>query len=408
MAGDARPSALDGLGGPPDAWQGRPVWAEIDLDALAANVRALRERIGGAQLMAVVKANAYGHGAIPVAEAALEAGASHLGVICVDEGAQLRAGGITAPIVILGHTPLRQAADVVALRLIPTVNTQQFGLALARFASQAGVRLPVHVKVDTGLARFGCAPDECVALAESLRDLPSLQVEGIFTHFANADEPDKSFTRHQFELFLDTCRRLPWIPMRHAAASAAALDLPDMALDMVRAGIAMYGYAPGPSQAGAQALRPVMALKSRLARVHRLERGDTVSYGRTWRAERPTTVGLVMAGYGDGLPRLLSNRGSALVRGQRVPIIGRVCMDQCIVDLSGVPDAGVDDEVALIGGQGSEFIGAGELGELCGAISYEILTGVTARVPRLFLRNGKVVRVQTLTDDVTMTGVAAR
>ncbi len=386
------------LGRPPGDWGGRPVWAEIDLDAVADNVRALKRLAGPARLLAVVKANGYGHGAVPVSVAALEAGATHLGVICVDEGVQLRAAGIEAPIVVLGHTPLRQAAEVVAQGLTPTVNSLRFGLALARLASENGRELAVHVKVDTGMGRFGSTPDDCVRLADSLRHLPSLRVEGIFTHFASADEMDKEFTRRQMDLFLSACDRLPWIPIRHAAASAALLDLPETALDLARPGIAIYGYAPGTAR-DRVTLRPVMALKSRLARVRQLEAGESVSYGRTWRAERPTPVGLVMAGYADGLPRSLSNRGAALVRGSRVPIIGRVCMDQCIVDLTAVPDAAEDDEVVLIGAQGKGWIGADEVGELAGTISYEILTGVTARVPRLFVRGGKVVRVQTLTGE---------
>ncbi len=383
------------LGHAPNEWQGRPLWAEIDLDALAANIGVLRQRAGGASLMAIVKANAYGHGAVPIAEAALEAGAGSLGVICVDEGRQLRAAGIRAPIVVLGHTPVAQAEEIVAHSLTATVNSLELGRAIARHAAAAGTRAPVHVKVDTGLSRYGSLPDECVALAEALRGLASIEVEGIYTHFASADEGDPTFTRQQFARFLATCERVPWIGLRHASASGALLALPEMSLDVVRTGIAMYGYPPGALPPGT-VLRPVLSLRSRLARVTQLAAGDTVSYGRTWRASEPTTVGLVMAGYADGLPRLASNRGSMLVRGRRVPILGRVCMDQCVVDLTSVPNAAVDDEVTIIGSQGGERIGADELAALCGTISYEVLTGITARVPRLFLREGRVVRVQTL------------
>jgi alanine racemase len=278
------------------------------------------------------------------------------------------------------------------------VNSQQFALALSRFASETAVPLSVHVKVDTGMGRFGSRPNEVVALAEAIRSLPSLEVEGIFTHFASADDPDRSFTQQQFELFLHTCERLPWIPIRHASASAATIDLPEMALDMVRPGIALYGYAQSASREPS-GLRPVMSFKSRLVRIQEMAAGETVSYGRTWTATRPTPVGLVMAGYADGLPRLLSNRGSALVRGKRVPIIGRVCMDQCIVDLSSVPDAEVEDEVVLIGTQGDESITADDVAELAGTISYEMLTGIAARVPRLMVRGDRVTRVLTLTNE---------
>lgn len=406
---DAAPSTrstlADVLGSSPEEWQGRPIWAEIDLDAVADNVRALIARANGARLMAIVKANAYGHGAVPVAKAALEAGASSLGVICVDEGVQLRDAGIEAPIVVLGHTPLRQAAEAVDARLTPTVGSLQFGLALSRFAVAAGVTLPVHIKVDTGMARYGVLPQDCPALAESLRALPGLAVEGIFTHFASADDPDPAFTHEQYQRFLGTTEQLPWIPVRHAAASAATILLPEMALDMVRTGIAMYGYAPPDA---ATELRPVLSLKSRIARVHRLEAGGTVSYGRTWRAERPTTVGLVMAGYGDGVPRLLSNQGEVLIRGRRAPIIGRVCMDQLMIDLTDVPGAAVDDVVTLIGRQGDDAIGADDIGEMTGTISYEVLTGVAARVPRLYMRQGRVVEAQTLVGEATSDAAAIR
>ena len=387
------------LGGAPEDWQGRPVWAEIDLDALQGNVRALRAFAGDARLMAIIKANGYGHGAVPVARAALDAGATELGVICLDEGVELRAAGIAASIVILGHTPVAQAADVILHRLSPTVNSLQLGLALSAAAVKAGLVLPVHVKVDTGMARYGLRPNECVALAESLRELPDLVVEGVFTHFASADEPDQAFTHYQYAQFLDVVARLPWVPVRHAAASAALIGVPETTLDMARVGIAMYGYAPaGGAELG---LRPVLALKSRIVRIYALAAGETVSYGRTWRAQRPTRVGLVMAGYADGVPWALSNRGEALVRGRRVPIIGRVCMDQFIVDLNEVPDAKVDDVAVIIGPQGSDFIGAEEVARLSETISYEVLTGISARVARLYVRGGKVVEVRTLVESAT-------
>ena len=382
------------LGRAPEDWQGRPVWAEIDLDALQHNVRAVRAYAGNARMMAIVKANAYGHGAVPVARAALEAGATDLGVICLDEGGEIRSAGIDAPIVILGHTPITQAADVISHRLSPTVNALQFGADLSAAAVKAGISLPVHIKVDTGMARYGLRPDECVALAESLRELPGLVVEGVFTHFASADEADQAFTHQQYAQFLDVVARLPWVPVRHAAASAALITAPETILDMVRAGIALYGYAPE-GGAGLE-LRPVLALKSRIARIHALASGETVSYGRTWRAQHPTRIGLVMAGYGDGVPRALSNRGQALVRGRRVPIIGRVCMDQLIVDLNEVPDAREDDVAVIIGAQGGDFIGADDVAQLSETISYEVLTGIAARVPRLYIRAGKVVEVRTL------------
>lgn len=377
-------------------WQGRPLWAEIDLDSLERNVRELCRRAKGAALLAVVKANAYGHGAVPVARAALAAGAQRLGVICVDEGEELRRAGIDAPILVMGHTPPAQAEAVVELGLTPTVNSQQLGLALSRFASLRDAEQPVHLKVETGLNRYGLLPEEAVALAEWLQTLPGLRVEGLFTHFASGDESDKTYTMQQFATFMEVANRLPWIPLRHVANTGTLLDMPDLSLELVRPGIGIYGCYPSTEVSHSVELRPVLSLKSRVTRLKRLDPGETVSYGRTWTAPRPSTVALLMCGYGDGLRRALSNRGSVLVRGQRAPIVGRVAMDMSVADVTNIRDVTLDDEVVIIGRQGSEEITADEIAQLCDTISYEILTGITARVPRLYLRAGRVVSFQTL------------
>jgi alanine racemase len=386
-------------------WQGRPVWAEIDLDALADNVRLLKSQANGAILLAVVKANAYGHGAVAVARAALAAGADRLGVICVDEGEQLRRAGITAPILVMGHTPEGEAQRLVDQSLTPSVVSCEMALALARVASERGTEVPVHLKVDTGLNRYGLPPSEVVDLGRRLRDLGGIRAEGLFTHFASADEGDKGYTVEQHRLFLSVAEQLDWVPIRHVSNTATLLDMPDMSLEMVRPGLGIYGCYPSSQVKRSLSLRPVLSLKSRVARLIPLAPGESVSYGRTWRAPRPSLIGLVMCGYADGLPRALSNRGSVLVRGRRAPIVGRVCMDMCMVDLSDIPDAAVDDEVVIIGRHGEEEISADEVAELCGTISYEILCGISARVPRLYLRQGRIVSKQTLVmelqDEVT-------
>ena len=381
------------------AWEGRPVWAEVDLDSVARNIRLLKGRANGAALLAVVKANAYGHGAVAVARAALAAGADRLGVICVDEGEQLRRAGIAAPILVMGHTPATDAARLVDLSLTGTVASRETAGAFARAAAQRGVRLAVHLKVDTGLNRYGFTPAEAPALADWLRDLSSLEVEGLFTHFASADEPDKGYTLDQYARFRHVAEKLGWVPIRHVSNTATLLDMPDLSLEMVRPGLGIYGLYPLGVVRRDLGLVPALSLKSRIVRLTALAPGDSVSYGRTWRAARPSLIGLVMCGYADGLPRSLSSRGSVLVRGQRAPIVGRVCMDMCRVDVTDVPDVATGDEVVLIGCQGEEEISADEVAELAGTISYEVLCGITARVPRLYLRAGDVVSRQTLVQE---------
>jgi alanine racemase len=377
-------------------WQGRPVWAEIDLDALAHNVRVLVARAAPARLFAIVKANAYGHGAPAVATAAIDAGAAGLGVVCVDEGEELRHAGIDAPILLLGYTQASEAERIVELALTPTVDSMQAALALSRFATERGIVQNVHIELESGLNRHGLELEPLVAFAESVRALPSMKIEGVFTHFAAAEEGDQTFTRLQVDALTAASARLPWIPMRHCSASASLLGSPDMALDMVRAGLAIYGYEPAPGLGANFGLQQVMSLKSRVARVLDVPAGATVGYGRTWVAERPSRIALIMCGYADGYRRALSNRASVLIRGCRAPIAGRIAMDMCMADVTSVPGVAVDDEVVIMGSQGGERVDADELAALADTISWEILAGVTARVPRLYLRGSNIVAQTTL------------
>jgi len=383
---------------PPRRWLGRPVRAEIDLDAIEHNVCALCREVAPARVLAVVKANGYGHGAVAVSRAALSAGASSLGVACVDEGVQLRRAGVSAPILIMGFIPSWEAGAVVEHGLTPTVTTKQTALALARFSRERGVRTPVHVKVDTGMARLGLTPPEVAAFGAYLETMESLAVEGVYTHFACADQAEKSFTREQYAAFRAAAEALPAAATRHVANSATVLDVPEMYLDMVRPGISIYGCYPSAQTSRSIELRPVLSLKSQVARLHTLPAGATVGYGRTWTAEKPARIALIPCGYADGFPRALSNKGAVLVRGRRAPIVGRVCMDQVMVDVTGVPRLTLGDEVVLIGRQGGEEIPVEEVAALAGTINYEILCAVSARVPRVYLRGGEVLSVQTLCD----------
>ncbi len=379
-------------------WLGRPVWAEIDLEALEHNVHALKRQARGALLMAVVKANAYGHGAVGVAKAALAAGADRLGVVCVDEGEELRRAGITAPILVMGHTPVSLAERAVDLDLATTVSSRHYAEAVSQEAAKRGVTVPVHLKLETGLNRYGLPPEQLLPLAESIRQMPGLDVEGLWTHFATGDETDKSYVQRQLSAFQEVAEKLPWVRLRHVANTATVLDMPELSLDMVRVGIGLYGCYPSGDVNHEVRLQPVMSLKSRVARLRRIEAGESVSYGCTWTASRSSLIALVMCGYGDGLRRTLSNKGSVLVRGQRAPIVGRIAMDMCVADVTEIPYVAVDDEVVLIGRQGDDEISADEVARLTDTISYETLTGVTARVPRVYRRGGKIVGSQTLVE----------
>ncbi len=383
---------------PAERWHGRPVWAEIDLDALAHNVRTLAGRAAPARLYAIVKANAYGHGAVAVGRAALQAGASGLGVVCVDEAEELRRAGIDAPLLVVGYTGAGEAERVVELGLTPTVTSMQTALALSRFAAERDVVQPIHVELESGLNRHGLELDALVAFAEAARALPHIEVEGLYTHFAAAEEGDQTFTRAQYDALRSAAERLPWIALRHCSATASLLATPDLRLDAVRAGIGIYGYHPAPGCGEDVALRRVLSLKSRVARVLRVEPGATVGYGRTWRAGAPATIALIMCGYADGLRRALSNRASVLIRGQRAPIAGRIAMDMCMADVTAIAGVAPDDEAVIIGAQGGEAVDADELAGLADTISWEILAGISARVPRVYLRGGEPVAATTLNE----------
>lgn len=382
----------------PARWPGRPVWAEIDLDALAHNVTVLVARASPARLLAVVKANAYGHGAIACGRAALDAGAAGLAVVCVDEAEELRRAGIDAPILVVGATHPGEAERIVALGVTPTVTTMQVALALSAFAERRGVTQKIHLELESGLNRHGLEVDDLVAFAEAARALPGIEIEGLYTHFAAAEEGDQSFTRAQHDALLEVSARLPWIPVRHCAASASVLCAPEMRLEMVRAGLAIYGYHPAPDCGTDTELLPVMTLKSRIARVIDVDEGATVGYGRTWTAARPSKIALIMCGYADGYRRALSNRACVLVRGVRAPIAGRIAMDMCMADVTDVAGVAPDDEVVIMGRQGESPVDADELAGLADTISWEILAGVPARVPRLYLRGGNVVATTTLNE----------
>ncbi|MHB8932158.1 MAG: alanine racemase, partial [Bellilinea sp.] len=360
-------------------------WAEVDLEAIRRNVRSFQKHVGGTvQVMAVVKANAYGHGAVPVAKAALEAGATRLAVHRLTEGIELRQAGISAPILVFGYTPPAGAGEFVMWHLTPSMITIEFAQALSAQAAAQGQVVPFHVKVDTGMNRFGLLPEEVVPFLAAVNIMPALRPEGLFTHFATADSLDQTWVNQQIKVFDQVIASVKNagidIPIVHAANSAAAMKLPQAHYNAIRPGIAMYGMNPSSEWEPVFELFPALTLKSRVSRVRELPVGAGVSYGRTFVTSRPTIASLVTVGYGDGYHRILSNKGSVLVHGQRAPIIGRVCMDQFVIDVTDIPDVQQDDEIVLVGRQGNERISAEEVGRLAGTINYEVTTGLLPRV----------------------------
>lgn len=365
-------------------------WAEIDLGRLRHNYTALRDTLPpGCKFVGVVKANAYGHGALPVARALESAGSDYLAVACLDEGRELRAGGITAPILIFGRTPPELADILLAQDLTQTVGDLETGRALSAAAQAAGRPLKIHVKADTGMSRLGVLGDEdhldeAAEEIAALCALPGLEAEGIFTHFSDADGSE-AFTMVQFTRLLDLLDRLEargrTFQIRHCAASAAVLNYPCTHLDMVRPGIALYGHFPAPDMEHLCPLLPVMTLKTRVMAVRQLPKGSAVSYGRTHTLERDSRLAVLPVGYADGFPRLLSNQGAVLIGGRRAPIVGRICMDLCMADVTELPHVSPGDEVILYG----DDLPVEASAMLVGTIQYELLCAVSRRVPRVYL-----------------------
>ncbi|MGH7360788.1 MAG: alanine racemase [Candidatus Methylomirabilales bacterium] len=370
--------------------QTRPTRAIVDLGALAHNIRSIKALVGpGVRIMAVVKADAYGHGGVPVARAALATGAEWLGVALPEEGTALRGAGLTAPILVFGPTPPAQAEEVVAAGLDQMVHAVPLAEALSRAAGKARRRVAVHLKVDTGMGRVGVPMEEVSALAGAIGRLPGVRLRGVMTHFAAADAPDPAHAREQLRRFHQALaspelRAVPSL-LRHAANSAATFALPEARLDMVRAGIALYGCPPSPDAPPPVPLRPVLSLETRVAQVHWVPAGTTVSYGCTFVAPTRMRIATLPVGYGDGFPRALSNRGVVLLRGKRAPVVGRVCMDMVMVDVTGIPEVTEGDPVVLLGPQGTEAIPVDAWAVLADTISYEVLCGISPRVPRLYV-----------------------
>lgn len=381
----------------------RPTWAEISLDALRRNLAAIRAALpGDCRLMASVKANAYGHGAVEIAKAAERFGVDYLGVAFLDEALELRRAGIQSPILVLGYVPAEALELARRHRIAISLFREDIRAAAEKLPSGgSGERLKVHIKIDSGMGRLGVlGHDEALAFIGRAMATPQLEVEGLFTHYANADEADKSYTKLQYDRFAaiaaEAARRGWRIPIVHAANSAAGIDTPQWAGGMVRLGIAMYGLYPSEEVNRRDVrLEPVMALKTTVVHVKQVPPGWGISYGTRYIAAGDERIGTLPIGYADGYSRMLTGKAHALVRGVKVPIRGTICMDQCMValDAAGTAEHPVEagEEVVLIGRQGDAVIPMEEIAGQLGTIPYEVMCMLAARVPRIYVEAGRVV-----------------
>mgnify|MGYP002656519943 FL=1 len=377
----------------------RAVWAQIDLDAAAHNMRQIRKHVGpDVKIAAVVKANAYGHGSVELAKTFAENGADCFAVSSLDEAVELRRyAHIDNEIFILGHTDARRTEELLTYDIEPAV----FNLKNAEFFSQEarrlGKTLRVHIAVDTGMSRVGFQVNEfSVSEIKTIAALPNIDLRGMVTPFAVSDMKDKTFTREQYGHFRWMCKRMEeegiHIALRHCCNSAAVLELPEYYCDMVRPGIIMYGCEPSPEiDIKPYDLRPVMSLRCCIAHVKLIDAGATVSYGRHYKTPSRRKIATLPVGYADGYSRILSGKVDVLYHGHRVPQVGAICMDQCMIDVSGEANVHAGDEVVLFGRQGDSFIPIEEIAAVCGTINYEIMCNISRRVPRVYMKNGKVV-----------------
>jgi alanine racemase len=378
-----------------------PTWVEVDLDRFRRNLGAIRAAIGaGRRILLVVKADAYGHGAIEIARHAVQAGVHMLGVATLHEGIELRSSGITAPIVILSPTLLSEVDEIIEHRLTPCISSLEFADIFSRRCVAHQVLSRFHVEVDTGMGRTGVSDGDALPFIERVIEMPNLTLEGVFTHFPHADSGRTDVTEEQLRRFGEILRALSLrkieVPIRHAANSAGILSVQDSYLDMVRPGILAYGFYPSAEVPRSIPVEGVMSFKTRIVQLRDVPPGRYISYGRTYQTTRWTRVAVLPVGYGHGYPWTLSNRGQVLIRGKRAPIVGRVTMDLTMVDASGIDEASLGDEVILWGEQRGSRIGLDEVSTWAQTIPYDLLCSMGKRVVRIFLEAGHPPKVLTL------------
>lgn len=378
----------------------RPTWAEIDLNNLEHNMKEIAKLCKGKEIIAVLKADAYGHGALDVARTLINGGTTKLGVAVITEALELRDSGIDTPIVILGYTPLSFAKELIRNDIEQTVYTYECAAELSKETQSLNKRVKIHVAVDTGMGRIGFLPTEQgLDEIEALSKLPNVDIEAIFTHFATADEADKSYTLEQIEKFNWFCDTLEKrgvnVGKKHIANSAAIIDMPDVYFDGVRPGILLYGYYPSYEVNREKLdLKRVLTLKANISYVKTLPKGEYISYGRRFHTERESIIATIPIGYADGYSRQMLNKAKVIINGQLAPVVGSICMDQCMVDVTDIGQVKEGDEVILLGEQNGVKFDAEDMAEIIGTISYEVICMISKRVPRVYIRDGEIVKVR--------------
>ncbi|MGL4450939.1 MAG: alanine racemase [Sarcina sp.] len=377
----------------------RPVWAEVNLDNIRSNIREIKKLTKDKKIIAVVKADAYGHGAVDVAPVLLEEGASKLAVAVITEALELRNAGIKADIMILGYTPLTFSEKLIRQNIEQTVYSLDYARGLSREALKLNTKAKIHLAIDTGMGRIGFLPNEDLEDIIKVCSLPGLDIVGIFTHFSTADEKDKTYTKKQFKKFVGICDELEkrgiHIPLKHSSNSAAIMDLNETYLDGVRPGIITYGYYPSNEvQLEKLKLKPALTLKTNVVHLKKLKKDMYISYGRDFKTEKETIIATLPIGYADGYTRLLNGKAKVIIRGQLAPVVGKICMDQCMVDVTDIKGVKLGDEVILIGEDNGVKFNADDMAQLIGTINYEIICMLKNRVPRIYLENGEISKVR--------------
>ena len=378
----------------------RPVWAEIDLDAIKYNIDSIKRRVDTKELIAVVKADAYGHGALDVSKTLVENGATKLAVAVITEAMELRHGNINTPIMILGYTPLEFAADLINYDIEQTIFDLEYATKLSEIALNLGKKAKVHVALDTGMGRIGfLINDNSLNEILKISSLKGLEVVGIFTHFATADESDKNYSNKQYKKFTDFNEKLVSkgvnIPLKHVSNSGAIIDMPNMYLDGVRAGIVLYGYYPSEDVLKQNLdLKKAITIKTQVAHVKILDKNEYVSYGRKFKTERKSIIATLPIGYADGYSRALTGKAKVIINGKFAPVVGTICMDQCMIDVTDIGDVHVGDEVIVLGKDKDLKFDADDMAKAMGTINYEVLCMIKQRIPRVYIEDGKVKSIR--------------